>query len=214
MDVTLSNGESSSLSAAVKQSGGKGKQSPSASRSVHLNRAIVVECIHIKPRCCDENAAFPIYFQWEPRGTAAADVDFCCRFARQVKLRQAQLFGCCSLRHIAAAITRLTGLTAVQHSKPQDSSPRTRSFLMLITRDPLALHNPFSFLRSVRFGVNTVVEGKRNGRCCSWRLRMEWQSLWSCRCCSEFLSLTFWFPVSRHDKVEKMLDRHHTTCRH
>lgn len=97
----------------------------------------VGECIHIKPRCCDENAAFPIYFQWEPRGTAAADVDFCCRRVRHVKLRQAQLFGCRSLHHIAAAITGL--------------------IVMLITWDPLALHKPLSFHRSVRFSVNTVV---------------------------------------------------------
>lgn len=32
---------------------------------------------------------------------------------------------------------------------------------MSIRRDPLALHNPFSFHRSVRFGVNTVVEKKK-----------------------------------------------------
>lgn len=61
----------------------------------------VGECIHIKPRCCDEIAAFPIYFQWEPRSKAAADVNFCCRPVRHVKLRQAQRFGCRGLRHTA-----------------------------------------------------------------------------------------------------------------
>lgn len=59
---------------------------------------------------------------------AAADVDFCCRPVWHVKLRRAQLFGRRSLRHIAAAVTRLTDLTAVRRSKPQDSSPRNRSF--------------------------------------------------------------------------------------
>lgn len=32
---------------------------------------------------------------------------------------------------------------------------------MLITQDPLAPHDPFSFHGSVRFGVNTVVERKK-----------------------------------------------------